>query len=330
MKVLIADKFPSEYVKEIGSLPDVEVAFSPELKAEDLVDAAKDANILIVRSTKVLTDTIKNAHDLGLIIRAGAGFDTIDVKTASKLGLYVANCPGKNSAAVAELAMGLILSIDRRIPDNVAELRDKKWNKKEYSKADGLQGKTLGIVGLGKIAKELVMRAKGFGLNIIAWSRSLTPEKAETLGIGFCADPLELAQKAHIYNQRTGAYLGHLAAVRLKLDPTSATILSLLPYRVGGIEAHGPQRVAQGASARLRFTVQSGQGTKTAGHVLRVKLINPAGKQLWLGARTLRGRGECAVPFAFNDAPGTWTVLARDVATRAEAHVRLLVVAPSE
>ena len=79
--------------------------------------------------------------------------------------------PGKNAIAVAELAFGLILALDRRIPDNVADLRAGKWNKKEYSKAQGLYGQTLGLLGLGSIGQEMIRRAAGFGMDVVIWSR---------------------------------------------------------------------------------------------------------------------------------------------------------------
>src|SRR5205085_2240187 len=126
--------------------------------------------------------------------RAGAGVDTIDVATASSLGIFVANCPGKNSIAVAELVIGLLLSLDRRIPDQVADLRRGTWNKGEYSKARGLHGRTLGILGLGEIGREVTVRAKALGMSVVAWSRSLTKEEAGRLGIGYCQTPLDLAR----------------------------------------------------------------------------------------------------------------------------------------
>jgi D-3-phosphoglycerate dehydrogenase len=111
-----------------------------------------------------------DAGHLTLIVRAGAGYDNIDVKAASARGIYVANCPGKNSLAVAELAFGLILALDRRIPDNVIDLRAGKWNKKEYSKSRGLHGRTLGIIGFGNIGQEMARRAQAFGMHIAIWS----------------------------------------------------------------------------------------------------------------------------------------------------------------
>jgi len=170
MKILIADKFEQSGIdglKAIGA----EVVYNPDLKDDTLVQAIHDseADVLVVRSTKVKQPML-DAGGLSLVVRAGAGFDNIDVAAASERGIYVANCPGKNSIAVAELAFGMILSLDRRIPDNVADLRAGKWNKKEYSKARGLHGRTLGLLGFGNIGQEMAKRAQAFGLNIAVWS----------------------------------------------------------------------------------------------------------------------------------------------------------------
>jgi D-3-phosphoglycerate dehydrogenase len=138
------------------------------------------------------------AKRLNLIVRAGAGVNTIDVAAASARAIYVANCPGKNATAVAELAMGLILSLDRRIPDATAELRAGKWNKKEFSKAAGLHGRSIGIAGLGSIGLEVLSRAHAFGLVAHGWSRSLTPEKAEELGVAYASSLEQLASRVDI------------------------------------------------------------------------------------------------------------------------------------
>jgi hypothetical protein len=124
------------------------------------------------------------AGRLGLVVRAGAGYDTIDVPAASARGIYVSNCPGKNSVAVAELTFALLLALDRRIPANAADLQAGRWNKAEYGKARGLFGRTLGLVGLGRIGQEVLARARAFGMPVVAWSRSLTPEHAAALFAG--------------------------------------------------------------------------------------------------------------------------------------------------
>jgi D-3-phosphoglycerate dehydrogenase len=198
MKVLIADKFEEsgiEALKEIGC----EVVFNPDLKDDSLVEAIRDskADVLVVRSTKV-TEAALAAGRLSLVVRAGAGYNTIDVKAASSRGIYVSNCPGKNSIAVAELAFAMILALDRRLPDNVADLRAGKWNKKEYGKARGLYGRTLGLIGLGQIGREMIARAKAFGMDVTGWSRSLTPESAAELGIAYRQTIIEVAHDCDI------------------------------------------------------------------------------------------------------------------------------------
>jgi D-3-phosphoglycerate dehydrogenase len=198
MKVLIADKFEESGInalKEAGC----EVVFNADLKGDSLVEAIREsrADVLVVRSTEV-TAPMFEAGRLSLVVRAGAGYNTIDVKAASSRGVYLSNCPGKNSIAVAELAFGLILALDRRIADNVADLRAGKWNKKEYGKARGLYGRTLGLIGLGQIGREMIVRARAFGMDVVGWSRSLTPESAAEMGIAFRQTIIEVAHDCDI------------------------------------------------------------------------------------------------------------------------------------
>jgi D-3-phosphoglycerate dehydrogenase / 2-oxoglutarate reductase len=197
MKVLVADKFEKvgiDGLKELGCT----VVSEPDVKPDALPDLIKqvDPHILIVRSKKVNADALRAGTALTLVIRAGAGIDTIDVPAASDLGVFVSNCPGKNSIAVAELVLGLLLACDRRIPDQAAELRQGRWNKSEYAKSRGLHGRTLGIVGLGQIGREVARRAQAFGMQVVAWSRNLTQEEADGLGIGYAQTPLEVARVA--------------------------------------------------------------------------------------------------------------------------------------
>jgi D-3-phosphoglycerate dehydrogenase / 2-oxoglutarate reductase len=206
MKVLIADKFETvgiDGLKELGCT----VVSQPDLTAEALPAAVKevDPHILIVRGTKVTAETLNAGTSLTLVIRAGAGIDTIDVATASSRGIFVSNCPGKNSIAVAELVMGLVLACDRRIPDQVADLRQGKWNKADYSKARGLYGRTLGIVGLGQIGKEVAVRARAFGMRVLAWSRTLTHEEADRLEIAYAQSPLEVARLSDVVTVNVAA-----------------------------------------------------------------------------------------------------------------------------
>ena len=184
MKVLVADKFEKSGIEGLTDLG-CEVISEPMLGAEDLAGAlaSHDPEVLIVRSTKVFAEAIEAGGSLRLIIRAGSGYDNIDCAAAGKHGVGVCNCPGMNAVAVAELTMGLLLSCDRRIPDQTADLRNGVWNKKEYGKARGLKGRVLGVVGLGNIGYELVKRVKAFDMTIHAWTRDITPERARTIGV---------------------------------------------------------------------------------------------------------------------------------------------------
>src|SRR5204862_7883937 len=172
----------------------IEVVYDPELTDAALTAAVHStgADVLVVRSTKVPAATLA-AGRLSLVVRAGAGYDTIDVAAASARGIYVSNCPGKNSIAVAELTFALLLALDRRIPANAADLRAGRWNKAEYSKARGLFGRTLGLVGLGRIGQEVLSRARAFGMPVVAWSPSLTPGRAAALGVEPKGSPAEMA-----------------------------------------------------------------------------------------------------------------------------------------
>ena len=174
MRILIADKFEQSGIDGLKALGG-DVQYDPALKDETLTAALASggAQVLIVRSTAV-TEPMLDAGQLSLIVRAGAGVNTIDVQAASRRGIYVSNCPGKNAVAVAELAIGLMLALDRRIPDNDAQLKAGKWNKKEFSKAQGLYGRTLGLIGFGNIGQEVARRAKAFGMPVLVWSRRFT------------------------------------------------------------------------------------------------------------------------------------------------------------
>lgn len=182
MRVLIADAFSESHLAGFQRLG-LEVDYRPQLSAAELPQAILGVNILIVRSKQVSAAAIDAGTALGLIVRAGAGVNTIDIKAASARGVFVTNCPGQNAIAVAELTMGLLLAMDRRIPDQVADLRAGRWNKKEYSKAAGLHGRTLGVIGTGAIGQAVISRARAFGMQVVAWSRSLTSERAAALQV---------------------------------------------------------------------------------------------------------------------------------------------------
>lgn len=197
MKILVADNVAQvglDRLEEAGHT----VISQPKLEGEALVEALRTEKpqVLVVRSTRVTPEALDANPGLELIVRAGAGYDTIDVEGASDRGIFVANCPGKNSVAVAELTMGLVLALDRRIPDNVAEARAGHWNKKAFAQAQGLKGRTLGIIGMGNIGQAVAERARAFEMEVVAWSRSLTDEKAFVFGVECCDSPREVAERS--------------------------------------------------------------------------------------------------------------------------------------
>ena len=197
MKILIADKFPESHadlLRERGH----ELTIDASLEGPDLPGAIADHEVLIVRSTKVSKETLDAAGALRLIVRAGSGYNTIEFEYAATKDVAVANCPGMNAVAVAELAFGLMLALDRRIPDNVADARLGIWNKKLYDRGSGLKGRTLGLVGIGQIGAEVVQRALAFDMRVIAHDPFVTAEQAEALGAELVDGLLDVALQADV------------------------------------------------------------------------------------------------------------------------------------
>jgi len=187
MRVLIADKFEEPGQEALRSLG-CTLTNKPSLTSDELpaVLARGDFDVLIVRSKKVTAAAILGSSGLKAILRAGAGVDNIDVQAATQRGIGVCNCPGMNAIAVAELAIGLLIACDRRIPDQTAAIKAGRWDKKEFTtKSRGLKGSTLLIAGFGAIGQAVAKRAAAFEMNIVAWDRVLTPSSARTMGVGF-------------------------------------------------------------------------------------------------------------------------------------------------
>ena len=205
-RVLLADKLPLSVVSRLESRG-CEVIVSPDLKDDTLEQALRDHNpeVLVVRSTKVNSGHLDAASALSLVVRAGAGVNTIDLAAASSRGVYVSNCPGKNAVAVAELAWAHILNADRRVADGVHDLRSGQWRKKVYSKqAKGIKGRTLGIVGFGAIGQAVAKRGHAFEMEILAFDPALTPEAAEELGVRSVASLVELASESDVLTVHVG------------------------------------------------------------------------------------------------------------------------------
>jgi len=195
MRVLFADSVGRPTVTQLEARGHTCVV-EPTLQAGDLASSVVGFDALVVRSTKVVRDVFETADRLALVIRAGAGTNTIDTEAAAARGVLVANLPGRNAAAVAELTMGLLLAIDRRIVDNVTDLRAGHWDKLAYSAARGLLGSTMGILGLGSIGLEVAQRARAFGIDVRSLAkpgRSAAIEaRAQDLRVGMAESLPEL------------------------------------------------------------------------------------------------------------------------------------------
>jgi len=205
MRVLLADSFPEQFLPEMERLG-FECEFRPELSGAELAAALRGVQVLLVRSTPVTAEAIDAADDLAWIIRAGAGYNTIDCQAASRQASWVSNVPRQNAIAVAELAMGLMLAVDRRIPDNVTAIRRNEWRKREFSAARGLHGRTLGIVGMGQIGFEVAKRARAFGLKLLTVEKPRTFEALDQmrkLGVGTVAGLEELFSVCDIVSLHT-------------------------------------------------------------------------------------------------------------------------------
>jgi D-3-phosphoglycerate dehydrogenase / 2-oxoglutarate reductase len=237
MLVLIADAFEQSGLDGLRRAG-CDVRHDPSLKDDALAAALEEtsADVLVVRSTKV-TAAMMQGSALALIVRAGAGYNTIDVAEASRRGIYVSNCPARNAVAVAELTLGLMLAIDRRIPDNVADLRVGLWNKKRYADAQGLLGRTLGILGAGAIALEVIRRAAAFGMPVVLWSRrfdgqegALDAPTLRDLGLDEAARlvPIECAPTPAAVAARADVLSVHLALAPATRDLVGASVLAAL------------------------------------------------------------------------------------------------------
>jgi D-3-phosphoglycerate dehydrogenase len=206
MKVLIADRFESFAVDALKALGcDVDVR--PEVTADELPEllASTRPNVLIVRSKRVNAKTLNATDRLALVVRAGSGTDAIDIAEASRRGIFVASTPGRNATAVAELVWGLIVACDRRIPDQVNDLRAGRWNRTEYAKSQGLFGKTLGIVGFGRVGREVAARGRAFGMRVVAWSPSLTEAECDAAGVDYVANITNLARLSDVVSVSVAA-----------------------------------------------------------------------------------------------------------------------------
>ncbi|MBP6943280.1 MAG: phosphoglycerate dehydrogenase [Candidatus Omnitrophica bacterium] len=182
-KVLVSDSLSEEGLKVLKDEKDLQVDVKLKLPPEELKALIKDYDALVVRSsTKVNKDIIEAAKKLKVIGRAGVGLDNVDAEAASKRGIIVMNTPAGNTISTCEHTWSLMLSMSRNVPNANASLREGKWDRSKYMGVE-LYGKTLGIIGLGRIGTEVAKRGMAFGMRVIAYDPYLTVEKANDLGV---------------------------------------------------------------------------------------------------------------------------------------------------
>jgi len=193
-KVLVSDPLAEEGLEIFKKDPDVELVSKPKMKPEDLLKEISDADALAVRSeTKVTAEVIAAAKKLKVIGRAGVGVDNVDIKAASKKGIIVMNTPDGNTISAAEHTLSLLMALSRNIPQANASLRAGQWDRKKFTGVE-LYSKVLGIIGLGRIGREVAKRAKSFGMRILWHDPFLTADAAEKLGV-------EMASLEKIYRE---------------------------------------------------------------------------------------------------------------------------------
>ncbi|MCD1294367.1 phosphoglycerate dehydrogenase [Methanocella sp. CWC-04] len=182
MKVLVTDPISEEGIKILKAEPDVQVDVETKLTKEQLIEKIKDYDALIIRSeTQVTKDVIEAGKNLKIIGRAGVGIDNVDVPAATDKGIIVANAPEGNMIAACEHTIAMMFSMSRNIPQANISLKSGKWERSKFMGVEVL-GKTLGVVGMGRIGGEVTKRVRGMGMEVLAYDPFTTPERAQAIG----------------------------------------------------------------------------------------------------------------------------------------------------
>jgi len=189
MKIIICDPISPKGIALLQQRPEFEVIVLPKrLPEAELLPIVADATALVVRSeTKVTKNVIQAAKKLRVVGRAGVGVDNVDIEASTQNGVVVMNTPGGNTVTTAELTFTMLLSLARKVPQAHATMVGGKWDRKLFQGVE-LQGKTLGVLGMGRIGTEVAKRAKAFGMHVIAYDPYLTEDRAKAIGAEFAAD----------------------------------------------------------------------------------------------------------------------------------------------
>jgi D-3-phosphoglycerate dehydrogenase len=181
IRVLIADKINEDGINELKEV--AEVIVQTDITGDELINSIKDFDAIVVRSrTRITPEVIENASKLKIIARAGVGVDNVDVEAATEKGIMVVNAPESASVTVAELTIGLILSLARKISIADKSVKEGRWEKNKFMGME-LAGKTLGIIGMGRIGTQVAIRCKAFAMNILVYDPYLPPNTASKMNV---------------------------------------------------------------------------------------------------------------------------------------------------
>jgi D-3-phosphoglycerate dehydrogenase len=193
MKIVVCDPISPKGIALLQQRPEFQVIVLPKRLSEaELLPIVADAVALVVRSeTKVTRKIIEAAPKLRVVGRAGVGVDNVDIEAATQHGSVVMNTPGGNTVTTAELSFAMLLSLARKVPQAHATMVAGKWDRKLFQGAE-LAGKTLGILGMGRIGTEVAKRAIAFGMRVVAYDPYLTEDRAKAIGAEFAASVDEI------------------------------------------------------------------------------------------------------------------------------------------
>ena len=228
-RVLICDKLETSGI-ELLTAAGIEVDNRPGLTGDALKEAIRAADAVIVRSaTKITAELLENPGKLRAIARAGAGTDTIDVAAATRKGIVVMNTPGGNTVSAAEHTVALMFALARHVAAGDATLRAGKWDRNKFMGVQ-LAGKTLGIIGFGRIGREVAHRALGIGMSVLAFDPMITPEKMADLGYTPAASIADMLPKVDfltLHTPMTAETKGLIGAAELGQMKKSARVLNV-------------------------------------------------------------------------------------------------------
>ena len=228
-RVLVADAIALEGLAPLRDDARFDLVVRPGLKGEELTDAIAEADAVLVRSaTRITRESLSRANRLKAIGRAGVGVDTIDVEAATERGIPVLTAPAGNTTSAAELTCALLLALARRVPAADRSMKAGEWDKKSFTGIE-LYGKTMGLVGAGRIGGEVAKRARAFGMRVVAYDPFLNAERARALDVevGSLDEVLERADVISVHVPLTDATRNFIGAPQMARMKTGGLLLNV-------------------------------------------------------------------------------------------------------